>query len=180
MIPWRREWQPTPVFLPGKSHGQRSLVGYSPWGHKESDTTEQLSTAQLVNMSDKLVVFCGSDPDLCCIFLIFIFVFKQVVWYQISHSDRLFQHMEDHCQPRPVLVPPRQPHRPAGDVLHAGHSDPNLAAGARCKDQKFSWSCLQSSRRLRGKGSFLSTADYTISWNNYSVLIRVCCFHTEP
>ena len=34
-IPWRRIWQPTPVFLPGKSHGQRSLAGYSPWGHKE-------------------------------------------------------------------------------------------------------------------------------------------------
>ena len=39
-IPWRREWQPTPVLLPGKFHGWRSLVGYSPWGHKESDTTE--------------------------------------------------------------------------------------------------------------------------------------------
>ena len=39
-IPWRRAWQPTPVFLPGETHGQRSLVGYSPWGHKESDTTE--------------------------------------------------------------------------------------------------------------------------------------------
>ena len=37
---WRRKWQPTPVFLPGKSHGRRSLVGYSPWGRKESDTTE--------------------------------------------------------------------------------------------------------------------------------------------
>ena len=35
--PWRRKWHPTPVFLPGKSHGQRSLAGYSPWGHKESD-----------------------------------------------------------------------------------------------------------------------------------------------
>ena len=32
--PWRREWQPTPVFLPGKSYGQRSLAGYSPWDHK--------------------------------------------------------------------------------------------------------------------------------------------------
>jgi len=41
-IPWRRKWQSTPVLLPGKSHGQRSLVGYSPWGRKESDTTEQL------------------------------------------------------------------------------------------------------------------------------------------
>ena len=42
-IPWRREWQPTPVFLPGESHGQRSLVGYSPWGQKESDTMEWLT-----------------------------------------------------------------------------------------------------------------------------------------
>ena len=33
-IPWRRKWQPTPVFLPGESHGQRNLVGYSPWGFK--------------------------------------------------------------------------------------------------------------------------------------------------
>ena len=37
---WRRKWQPTSVFLPGKSYGQRSLVDYSPWGCKESDTTE--------------------------------------------------------------------------------------------------------------------------------------------
>ena len=42
---WRRKWQPTPVFLPGESHGQRSLMGCSPWCHKESDKTEQLSTA---------------------------------------------------------------------------------------------------------------------------------------
>ena len=40
--PWRRKWQPTPVFLPGESHGQRSLVGYSPWDRKESDMTERL------------------------------------------------------------------------------------------------------------------------------------------
>ena len=38
----RRQWQPTPVLLPEKFHGQRSLVDYSPWTHKESDTTEQL------------------------------------------------------------------------------------------------------------------------------------------
>ena len=42
-IPWRRAWQPTPVFLPGKSHGQRNLVGYSPWVHKVSETAERLS-----------------------------------------------------------------------------------------------------------------------------------------
>ena len=39
-IPWRRKWQLTPVLLPRKVHGWRSLVGYSPWDHKESDTTE--------------------------------------------------------------------------------------------------------------------------------------------
>ena len=42
-IPWGREWQPTPVFLPGEFHGQRSLEGYSPWGCKESDMTERLT-----------------------------------------------------------------------------------------------------------------------------------------
>ena len=43
-IPWRRKWQPTPVFLPGKPHGQRSLAGYSPQGHTESNTTEHAHT----------------------------------------------------------------------------------------------------------------------------------------
>ena len=42
-VPWRRKWQPTPVFLPGKSHGQKSLVGYSPQGGKELSTTVHLS-----------------------------------------------------------------------------------------------------------------------------------------
>ena len=43
-IPWKKAWQPTPVFLPGKFNGQRSLAGCSPWGCKEWDTTKQLST----------------------------------------------------------------------------------------------------------------------------------------
>ena len=45
-IPWRRAWQPTPVFLPGESHGQKSLAGYSPWGHKELDMTEATALKQ--------------------------------------------------------------------------------------------------------------------------------------
>ena len=45
-ISWNRKWQPIPVFLPGKSHGWRSLAGYSPWGHKELDTTEQLKNSK--------------------------------------------------------------------------------------------------------------------------------------
>ena len=42
-IPWSKIWQPTPVFLPGESHGQRSLAGYNPWGCKELDVTERLT-----------------------------------------------------------------------------------------------------------------------------------------
>ena len=54
LIPWSGrspgggKWQPTPVFLPGKFHGQRSLVGYNTWGHKESHMTERLSTHHTV------------------------------------------------------------------------------------------------------------------------------------
>ena len=43
-IPWRREWERTPVFLPREFHGQRSLESYSPWGRKRLDMTEQLNT----------------------------------------------------------------------------------------------------------------------------------------
>ena len=55
-IPWRRPWLPTPVFLPGESHGQRSLMGYSPQGHKESDTTEVTEHAHIIDFSHKT---CG-------------------------------------------------------------------------------------------------------------------------
>ena len=50
-IPWRKEWQLTPVFLPGEFYGQRSLVGYSPWGHRESGMTEQLTLTSLHSTS---------------------------------------------------------------------------------------------------------------------------------
>ena len=55
-IPWRRKWQPTPIFLPGKSHGQRILADYSPWGHKDSDTTEHALT-HIKNCSDCAVCY---------------------------------------------------------------------------------------------------------------------------
>ena len=48
-IPWRRKWQPTPILLTRKSHGQRSLVAYSSWGHEESDTIEQLHFSILLS-----------------------------------------------------------------------------------------------------------------------------------
>ena len=46
-IPWRKTWEPTPVFLPGESHGQGSLMSYVPWGCKESDITEVQHTARI-------------------------------------------------------------------------------------------------------------------------------------
>ena len=47
-IPWRRKWQTTPVFLPAEFYGHRNLVGYSPWGHKESDMTNQINHHQFI------------------------------------------------------------------------------------------------------------------------------------
>ena len=67
-MPWRRAWQPTPVFLPGKSYGQSNLVDYSPWGNKESDTTELLSTHtqnKAYNISTVLLTSYLNHPGPC-------------------------------------------------------------------------------------------------------------------
>ena len=56
-VPWRREWQPTPVFLPGESHAQRSLMGYNPWGCKELDITECLILSLTVNLYHLLLLY---------------------------------------------------------------------------------------------------------------------------
>ena len=50
-IPWNRKWQPAPVFLPGKFHGERNLAGYSHWGSKDSDTTECAHTHTQVEVN---------------------------------------------------------------------------------------------------------------------------------
>ena len=67
-IPWRRKWQPIPVLLPGKFSGRRSLVGYSPWGHKESDTAKQLHSTSLTHL-----LFSDMFYPICCIVLFFLF-----------------------------------------------------------------------------------------------------------
>ena len=62
-IPWKRQWQPTPVVFPGKSHGQRSLVGYSPWGHKRAK--HDWATNKASNQSQQKVTICllaGHQP----------------------------------------------------------------------------------------------------------------------
>ena len=82
-IPWRRKWQPTPVLLPGKSHGRRSLVGYSPWGRKESDTTEQLHfTRYFYFIFD---FFCNPGTKKGCLLLLLLFnivleVLAMTIW----------------------------------------------------------------------------------------------------
>ena len=86
-IPWKRKWQPTPVFLPGEFHGQRSLVGYSPWGHKESDATEQLTSNSKVTQREE-----GHFEELSCF-----------SWCQQTETPRkqvLTQNKKDfsHCQ----------------------------------------------------------------------------------
>ena len=60
-IPWRREWLATLVVLPGECHGQRSLAGYSPWGHKEPDTTEHLTLSFLLSHGGPALID-ASDP----------------------------------------------------------------------------------------------------------------------
>ena len=70
-IPWRRKWQPTPVLLPEKSHGRKGLVGYSPWGCKESERTKRLyfhclSPTGLHNCISMILLF---QDTLACIWL---------------------------------------------------------------------------------------------------------------
>ena len=73
-IPWRKKWQPTPVFLPGKSHEQRSLAGYSPWSHKR--VRRDLATKQQQHLMDSLMSkggllqgFLHSSPTACLLSL---------------------------------------------------------------------------------------------------------------
>ena len=63
-IPWRRLQRPTPVFLPGESHGQRSWVGYSPWGCKDSDTTEATKQAH-IPFGNILLNVLSADDNHC-------------------------------------------------------------------------------------------------------------------
>ena len=74
-IPWRRKWQPTPVSLPGKFHGQRSLAGYSPWGHKESDTIEWLHFHFSLSRSKRQLNMC-----ICFHWYVCTEVYAYILW----------------------------------------------------------------------------------------------------
>ena len=83
-IPWSRKWQPTPVFLPEKFHGQRSLVGYSAWGRKESDTTEHTHTHTGLKSFLSLLVSGGISPVFSCFFNL-----RSCSCHQVSAQIRL-------------------------------------------------------------------------------------------
>ena len=82
-IPQRRKRQPTPVFLSGKSHGQRSLGGYNPWGHKESDMTHRLHNVQTyIETSVDFIIFGiprKRPKRICSYLLILVFLFRNEI-----------------------------------------------------------------------------------------------------
>ena len=89
-IPWRRKWQPTPVFLHEKSHGQRSLVGYSPWGRKELDTT--VHTCMLCELRQAILPvsrFCHPKKKL----LLPFFLSEESPFEQIHEGGKGVNHL---------------------------------------------------------------------------------------
>ena len=83
-IPWRREWLSTPGFLPGKFHGQRNLVGYSPWDCKELGTTERL-TLLLSWPQDTLLLFLMETKTKVCLVLCLKFLIGIDSWVFIIY-----------------------------------------------------------------------------------------------
>ena len=95
-IPWIRKWQPTPVFLPGKSYGQRSLEGYSPWACKALDMTERLNN----NNNNRLTVcsLATSSVVLGAIALVpsfLLITLRKVTWHTHSEHD---SYMDENAQ----------------------------------------------------------------------------------
>ena len=82
-IPWRRQWHPTPVLLPGKSHGWRSLVGYSPWGGKGSDMTERLHFHFSSLIYNTVLVSSIQQSESV--------LYMHMCMYTCTHTDVLFQ-----------------------------------------------------------------------------------------
>ena len=121
-IPWRRKWQPTPVFLPGESHGQRSLVGNSPQGRKQLDMTEQAHTA-----------LCASPLD-------FTGASNSLGWKQNSALPNLCLYI------LPSLGPWNYP-RHLSHFLHPGKSSRSVLSSKEFTDP-VSFSCLISLKNV--------------------------------
>ena len=79
-IPWRKKWQPTPVFLPGKSHEQRSLVGYSPWGYKRVEHNLVSKHKQQLWIHGVLIAPQTEFALVSCLSLHVLFFFLRLYW----------------------------------------------------------------------------------------------------
>ena len=101
----RRKWQPTPVLLPGKFHGLRSLVGYSPWGCKESDTTERLHFRFKTTASCISSCLQWSSPSLCLCRIVFFH--KTGSWCMSSRTGGLYVNSQQrlHWPPTELIIP---------------------------------------------------------------------------
>ena len=94
-IPWRRKWQLTLLFLPGKSHGEKSLVGYSPWGHKGLDTTEYWAhTHKWRFMTSPLWSQCNSIMFKNTFLLAAFYIHTYIYIYSIIIICLFFQYWE--------------------------------------------------------------------------------------
>ena len=113
---WRRKCQPCPVFLPGKPHGQRSLVGYSPWGHKESDNlaTEQRSILCLINShTTNLLDMYRYLFYLKCAYVMMVLISLWISWefsyifsvtYRFPLKKKLARYFWGHCKSQNFCV----------------------------------------------------------------------------
>ena len=93
-----RKWQPTPVFLPGKSHGQRGQVGYRPWGHKESDTTERTCMTCLFLARSCVDCKCMTNILDTSLYFLFIFLEKNFILNIAVHiCQSQIPNLSDNC-----------------------------------------------------------------------------------
>ena len=101
--PWRRQWQPTLVLLPGESHGGRSLVGYSPWGPKESDMTEQLHFHFSLKRDKKFYDYlsCTIWAEGFYHFIFDLHIYLEKYWHMTNHYN--FECKIKNCMPLYLL-----------------------------------------------------------------------------
>ena len=95
-IPWRRKWQPTPVFLPGESHGQRSLAGYSPWGWPR--VRHSWATNQPTKASDTKSPFVHSFPEWEPLKIM------RCVWSESTEWDFIYPHGQETWDPSRIIL----------------------------------------------------------------------------
>ena len=87
MIPWRKGWQPTPVFLPGEFHGKRSLVGYSPRGCKKLDMAEPLTLSFFLKNYQDSPLCSSSSAPLFPPSSLLLFAHQRILWFRKAYSE---------------------------------------------------------------------------------------------